>query len=292
MTLCGRVRASVPRVSATCRTGGTGLRQQTLDDRAETLGPALEQGVGAAIAEIIAVRAACPASSISSIAARSYCPASAAINDSGKPSRRNSAASGVHALRGLSCRPGQALADGVDDAIGVAVGKGIEEQIAAAQARDSPRRACFRAPGLAARRRSPCAALRATRGSRQRRNDGPGRALADTPAGRQEAGVQLQRGRADGDAQRAFRIEPGSPRRGGAGRAWKPGGGTCTTQSLGSVTTRSLKHAASPSVSSSTNMASMLGACVVAGWPAAASCSGARRRLLSRTASGDRPMLG
>ena len=35
---------------------------------------------------------------------------------------------------------------------------------------------------------------------------GPGSALADAPAHRQEAGVQLQRGRADGDAQRAFRV--------------------------------------------------------------------------------------
>ena len=109
---------------------------------------------------------------------------------------------------------------------------------------------------------------------------GPGRALADTPAGRQEAGVQLQRGRADGDAQRAFRIPSLARHARRRGPGLKPGGGTCTTQSLGSVTTRSLKHAASPSVSSSTNMASMLGACVVAGWPAAASCSGARRRLL------------
>ena len=87
---------------------------------------------------------------------------------------------------------------------------------------------------------------------------GPGRALADTPAGRQEAGVQLQRGRADGDAQRRSGSRAWLATPGGAGRAWKPGGGTCTTQSLGSVTTRSLKHAASPSVSSSTSMASML----------------------------------
>ena len=102
----------------------------------------------------------------------SYCPASAAINDSGKPSRRNSAR--VQAL--CTSRPvmqtPQALLTVSTMLLVLPWERDRGTDRSRAGARDSPRRACFRAPGLAARRRSPCAAgPRAPRpGSRQRRN--------------------------------------------------------------------------------------------------------------------------
>ena len=173
VTLCGRVRASVPRVSAECRNGGTGLRQQMLDDQAEPLGPALEQGIGAAIAENHrGQRRPARASSISPIAARSYCPASAAINHSGSRSRRNNAASRRSCTsRPVMQTPGRPWLT-VSTMPLVLPGRDRGTDRSRAGARDSPRRACFRVRGLAARRRSPCAAgPRAPPGSRQRRNE-------------------------------------------------------------------------------------------------------------------------
>ena len=154
VTLCGRA----------CF-GST--RQRGMSERRNGPAPAGRSGrtsglpwnsIGAAIAENHrGQRRPARASSISPIAARSYCPASAAINHSGSRSRRNS---GVQAFMHFAARhadPGQALADGVDDAVGCRK-EGIEEQIAAAQAEIvlvGHALSCAR--GLAARRhRAPC----------------------------------------------------------------------------------------------------------------------------------------